>query len=208
MSAAVSIGPPDCPRCEERREVWNGFLKRMIRCPACTIARQRRDHVEIRATNERLASKDMQNFAPRELPQIVNRIDQFLIEAVINTSRAPGLPPHLVTTDRTLERWYAAPTGMPAENTDVYHHCRPPPLDPRTQEAVSDVLKAAPEGVRTFIGEWYGCTAWLSQDEMARKRGMSRRQLGREWLENLVILRGKFLASPHADLVKLVRALP
>jgi hypothetical protein len=158
--------------------------------------------------NTAFAERVRDTLAPPEVRRIAESVDRMLIDAVLNTMANIPLPGHLITTDRTLQRWAAAPTGVPAQNPDVYRESRPPPLDPRTQEAVSDVLKASSKGVQCFCADWYLCTAWLSQDEMARQRQMTRRQLVREWHDILFLLREQFLASPHTDLVNLIRQSP
>lgn len=189
-----------CPNCNASRRVWNRFLKKTIRCPQCTT-RRRLD----RAEAERVLLDSNQTLAgPKRLREIAAAVEQSIVDAVVNTFSFGGLPEHLVSTDRIMQRWAAAPTGTPAEDPDRYFKCRPPPLDAKTQEHVNDILKRRP-GVKWFCVDWYCRDEWLSTEEMAASRQMSARQFGRERENVLVWLRQQFLDSGHVDLVNLVR---
>lgn len=207
MNDAAVIRPPDCEHCGDTREVENAVLG-VIRCPQCTVRAKPLDPrtMELEMAAFRQRAKEPMGFTAKELTSVERLLKQLVAHAAIDLSRFPSLPAHLVTTDRILQRWAAAPTGMPSDDPDVYAVARPPPLDPMTQEAVSDILREAPKSVRMFVGDWYCSSAPMKT--IARYRSLSRRQLGREWQDVLVDVRGKFLASPHRDLVNLVRVAP
>jgi hypothetical protein len=132
-----------------------------------------------------------------EARRMIRGIWQHVAQRIIDLQPMARIPKHLVTT---------VSTGEPSDNPDVYHESRLPELDPRTHAAVNDCIMALPVGARQFVWHWY--RRKFPPTEMARERHMSVRQLGREWQRILVMLRERFLAHPHADLVKLVRSLP
>lgn len=198
----------DCRHCNDLRVVPHVQLG-PIRCPVCTVRAKPRSPVAMEAVSRELATNERAHLSITETRRIAATITKLVAHAVLDAFKFPGLPQHLVTTDRTLQRFFAAPTGTPLPELmfDMYRESRPPPLDPKTQEAVADVLKALPRGMRKFVWDWYDSPG-LSVNQMAKRRQMSRRQLERERLDVLVYLRTKFLESPHADLVSLVRVLP
>lgn len=202
MSAVQKVYQTSCPKCQNGRMVYSRTLKRKVRCPACTYRKPDRTGKHLRLLSE--TSK--RELSGAEAQRISRAIASHVAQSLIDKLGIPRLPEHLVTTDRILQRWAAMPSGLPAENEDLYHITRPPQLDPRTHEAVGDVIKSLSAGARRFVFEWYA-KDW-PPTIMAKDRYMSVRQLGREWLRVLVIIRDKFLASPHADLARLVRALP
>ena len=207
MNAALAINPPDCERCNDKRKVWSRTAGKRIRCVACT---KRTRMPQPGASNEihrLLTDLDRRKLSDKEIKRVASTLSEHIKVTFADNSRPQDLPDHLATTDRILQRWAAAPTGVPSDNPDVYRDSRPPPLDPRTQEAVSDIVKAAQPGVRKFLIEWY-CTPGISTKEMAHSRHMSRRQLSREWIDVLHVMRERFLSSPHVDLVSMVRMLP
>lgn len=159
----------------------------------------------MRRINQILVDQQRNNWSDKEIKRVVETLDDHLKGRFADNSRPRDLPEHLATTDRILQRWAAAPTGWPSDNPDVYRISRPVPLDDKTQEAVSDCVKAATPSVRKFVGEWYFHGV---PKLMARARGFSNRQIYREWHDVLHVMRASFLASEHGDLAKLTRQLP
>lgn len=203
MNAALRIpAPPECDHCGDRRAIEHATLG-VIRCPQCTDRPTPKDP----AIHAELAQHEREQLSAAEARRVVRALDRLICAANADAVPFPGTPRHLVITDGILQRWAAARTGLPSENPDLYHVSRPPELDPRTQEAVTDIVKAAPAGIRAFVFDWYR-KHWLSQTEMAAERQMTRRQLGREREDVLVYMRNQFLNSPHPDLVKLARMAP
>lgn len=194
---AELANPPVCERCDGARLIVSAWSKRKIRCPMCT-----RRKVKKRAPSKSLGAE----ISTPEAIRMGRILANICAQIEINRWKFPGLPSHLVGTDRVMQRWVAAPSGMASDNPDVYAKARPPPLDDRTQEKVSDIVKAAPSGVRAFIWDWY--KIGTPDSVMAEQRHMSIRQLKREWQDVLVFLRSQFAASEHADLTTLVRQLP
>ena len=201
MSAALA-SRFDCTNCFDLRVVNHDQLG-LIRCTHCTTRAPRRDPNVMRD----LARHERTELSGAETRRVIHAIDAILTRAAVNAGHLPKLPKHLIATDAVLTRWAAARTGMPSENVDLYHVTRPPELDPKTQEAVSDIVKAVSAGVRAFVIDWY-CRHWMSIEQMYEKRRMTRRQLGRERERVLVEMRQRFLASPHHDLVRLARFEP
>ena len=200
LKAVVSI--PDCDHCGNERRIRSSWSKRWIRCPLCTHRKPDKSGKHLRALSQAVAKE----VSPVESRRMAEELDKLLIRIEQGRTAIPNLPDHLVGTDRIMQRHAAAPSGMPSDNPDVYHRSRPPPLDPVTQEKVSDVLKAAPRGISLFVSDWYRRD--VPTDVMAENRHMSRRQLIREWHDVLVYLRGQFILSEHTDLTTLVRQLP
>jgi hypothetical protein len=197
MNAALSI--PACDHCADKRLVWNQWRERYIRCPRCTTRPHRRRDAEQMATL-------LSGITAREAVRAERERMRRVVFAIIDTFKFPGLPNELVPTDRILQRWAAFGTGVPSDDPDAYRVSRPPPLDGPTQSAVNDVIKACAPGTAAFIRDWYLYSASITQ--LAERRHLSRRQLGREWRANLQVVRFKFLGSPHQDLVKLARFVP
>jgi hypothetical protein len=148
----------------------------------------------------------MAGMTAREAIRIERENIRRFVYAVCDTFTFPGLPNELVPTDRILQRMAAFGTGVPSENPDVYRESRPPPLDPATQMAAGDALQSCAPGTKAVIRDWYFTRKSITQ--IAKARHLSRRQLGREWRAHLQVVRFKFLASPHLDLVKLARFVP
>lgn len=196
----------DCRHCNDLRVVPHVQLG-PIRCPVCTVRAKPRDPEAMARANQEFTEHVRENLSGAEARRITRAIGKLLAHAVFDRFRFKGLPTHLISTDAILQRWAAAPTGLPAENSDVYAQSRPPPLDPRTQEAVSDIIRALPTGIRGFVFNWYKAPG-ISVNVMAERRKLSRRQLEREWLDCLVFTRTRFLESPHHDLVAITRVLP
>lgn len=191
-------GKHSCSRCRGERRVYNGVLKRRIRCPQCTT-RRRRDERGIREFVEH----DRKTISAPERARMIERVERSLREAIGDTFADAKIPEHLRTTHRILERWAAEGTGKPAENDDVYHESRPPPLDPPTYAVVEAVIATLVPRLRSLVKAWYRSRA--SNKQLAERRGITVRTLGRWWQEGLAVIRDRFLASRHADLIALVR---
>ena len=200
MSAALA-SRFDCTHCFDLRVVNHEQLG-LIRCTQCTVRQPRKDPKAMRE----LTKHERTELSAAEQRRVIHAIDAILARAAANTGNLK-LPPHLVATDAILQRWAAAPTGSISDDPDLQHVSRPPPLDAKTQEAVSDIVKALLPGMRSFVIDWY-CRHWKSIEQMFDERGMTRRQLGRLRENILVELRLRFLASPHTDLVRLARFEP
>lgn len=166
----------------------------------CTRRRPDRSRKHFRTLAESLKTTAF------ESPKFKRELASKVALAMVERFNFPNLAPHLVGTDRILQRWAADSTGMPSDNPDVYAVARPPPLDPKTQMVVGDIVKAAPAGMRHFVADWY--RRGVPTPAMAEARQLSVRQLNREWEAVLVYMRQQFLLSAHADLTTLVRQLP
>lgn len=187
-----------CTRCEGKRKVYNAALKRRIRCPRCTVRRRSNP-----AAMREFVAHDRKTISAPEQARMIERVERSLREAIDNTLRSQEVPEHLVTTHRVLQRWAAEGTGAPAENPDVYHESRPPPLPPDTYAVVESVIARAPRVLRSLTRAWYRTQA--STKQLADRRGMSVRSLGRRYEDCLVYARAGFLDSGHADLVAMIR---
>jgi hypothetical protein len=193
------LASPSCEHCDDKRQVWNQWRERWIRCPRCTTRpKRRRDAEEMKTLLTGISARD----AVRAERERMRRV----VFAIMDTFKFPSLPNELVPTDRILQRWAAFGSGLPSENPDDYREARPPPLDGPTQCAVNDALALCAPATLALMKDWYKWKASITQ--LAERRHLSRRQLGREWRANLQVVRFKFLASPHQDLVKLARFVP
>lgn len=186
-----------CEHCFDLRCVNHPNLG-VIRCPQCTVRTPTKDPDAM----PQLIVRQRSELTGAEARRVIHAIDAILARAAAHAGSLPKLPHHLVATDAVLQRWAAAPSGMPSDDPDLQHVSRPPPLDAKTQEAVSDIVKTALPGIRSFILDWY-CRHWKSIEQMFEDRRMTRRQLGRLRENVLVEMRTRFLASPHHDLVRL-----
>jgi hypothetical protein len=195
---AELANPPTCERCDGKRVIKSAWSNRRIRCPMCTHRKPDKSGKHLRTLTESLKTSESLKFTK----ELASKVAMSLVERF----NFPNLPEHLVGTDRVLQRWAAASSGMPSDNPDLYFKARHPPLDDKTQEKVSDVVKASPQGMRTFIADWYRFD--VPTPVMAENRHMSVRSLNREWQNILVDLRARFLASDHPDLTTLIRQLP
>jgi hypothetical protein len=191
------MAPTSCERCSGERRVYNAALKRRIRCPSCTTRRRR----NTQAMRE-FVQRESSTVSVPEQQRMMQLVERSMREAVADTLNVPGVPAHLLTTHRILQRWAAEGTGAAAENEDVYHESRPPPLDPSTYAVVESLIAKAPPRLRSLTRGWYRTRA--SNKQLAQRRKMTVRSLGRLWTDSLVHLRQQFLASRHADLVALV----
>ncbi len=199
MSAVLNITPPACDHCKDKRLVWNQWADRDIRCPKCTVRpTRRRDAKEF--------AKLVDGMTAREKVRQERERMRRVVFAIMDTFKFPSLPNELVPTDRILQRMNAMPTGVPSENPDLYRESRPPPLDDVTHVAACDALKLCSVVTQDLMRDWYFRRGSITQ--IAERRKISRRQLGREWRAHLQIVRFKFLASPNPDLVRLARFVP
>jgi hypothetical protein len=201
MSAALAE-PHRCERCDNQRIIQSSWSKRRIRCPMCTRRRPDRSGKHLKAFTQSVKTTISGAEHRKMLRGVVRDIARTLIERVTFA----GVPKHLATTDGILKRWAAASSGMPADDPDLYAKSRPPPLDDRTQEAVSDIIRASSPGLRKLIRAWYRTE--VPTPILAKQWNLSPRQFIREWEACLVDLREKFRTSPHSDLAALVRQIP
>lgn len=133
-----------------------------------------------------------------------------------------GLPLTEEDVDRIVE------VEQQHEDTFTSRQSRPPALDNATQSAVDEILgpdpsrrardhrgvwispprppSAVPFSVALFYWQWY-CQP-ITCVTMAQQRGLTMKELHDERLKVLHHLRVRYLHSPHADLIALVRALP
>lgn len=121
--------------------------------------------------------------------------------------KLPGVPEHLVTTNRVLERWGEDGSGLASDLVDNYRIAKAPPLDPGTYTVVEKIINAAPRRIRVFAYAWWRSSnpAYIATHGRAKP---SRRQLGRIRIDALNLFKAAFLASKYADLVALVRFIP
>jgi hypothetical protein len=206
-----------CARCNGMRVIESRHLRRTIRCPMCTTRSPRLDPGALR----RLAAFDEQYRLNAAEARRVQRAQDRLIAVMLGLDalKHARIDPDLFSTQRVMQRWGAGEgSGLPAENPDVYLVARLPPLDDRTQEKVSDIVKAASPAISTFcVDIWSshiptavirGGPYWSSRGERRPGRYLSERDFYRERQSILRYLRHKFERSGHPDLVNLVRALP
>ncbi|HEU4627207.1 MAG TPA: hypothetical protein VFS52_20770, partial [Steroidobacteraceae bacterium] len=105
--------PPSCEACDDLRVIESRKLGR-VRCPYCTVRKPpRTDWRPISAAERRR----------REQAELARTV-------VVADFKFPGVPTHLVSTDRVLLRWGAEGSGMPSEDPDAYRESLPVPLDP------------------------------------------------------------------------------
>lgn len=199
IGKALNAALAQCSRCDGKRQVWNQWAGKNIRCPLCTTAAVK---IDAKGTKE-FFEYQRDNLSGTEKRRIGRAIAQLLAVASLENFRIPGVPDELAPTDRILQRWAAYGSGMPAENPDAYRVSRPPPLDDDTQAEVSAIINATATGMRAFIREWYCSPEPIYL--MAKRRHMNRRELAKERNAVLSVMRFKFLASPHTDLVAMAR---
>lgn len=196
---AAVLATPDCAHCDDKRQVWNQWRERYMRCPRCTVRpKRRRDAKEFAELITGISAREAVHQERERMRRIVF--------ALIDTFNFPGLPNELVPTDRILQRMAAFGTGVPSEDPDVYRESRPPPLDPVTQQAAKDALASCAPGTKVVIADWYFSRKSIKQ--ICARRHLSRWQLSREWRANLTVVRFKFLASPDITLVNIARFVP
>ncbi|HZP86613.1 MAG TPA: hypothetical protein VFB54_07310 [Burkholderiales bacterium] len=129
------------------------------------------------------------------------------------------IDPDLFATERIMQRWGVGEgSGLPATNPDVYLIAQLPPLDDRTQEKVSDIVKGSPPSIRTFCEDVWASHIpidvlrwgpyYSSRGDFRPGRYLSERDFYRERQSILRYLRHKFERCGHSDLVNLARALP
>lgn len=189
-----------CGKCGGALQVYSVTARRIVRCVRCTTVDLPYDPRALKDLARREKLRQQQLLRHKAAVAMIEAI------ATAHTRVFPKLPPELVTTDRVLDRWGAAPTGQPAENPDVYHVALPPPLDPRTQERVSDLVKLAGDRAREVTYQLYcrGAPAsWIG-----RQLGMSPRNFGRYWHDVLRDHKARFAASRYPDLISLVCVPP
>jgi hypothetical protein len=132
--------------------------------------------------------------------------------ALIQRSDTPPLrlDVELGPTDRIMLRW-SEKTGGPVDleeldevDGEIRRRTRYPVLDDPTQIVVDQIVVHSPPHIDLFVHEWYCVNVPTSG--LAKRRGISRGQLYREWHGTLRYLRRHFEASRHADLVSLLGA--
>src|SRR6185312_12208880 len=160
-----SKSDPECARCDDTRVVPSRYLSRLIRCPMCTtVVRQDKDVFRRLAASESVYRLNAAE--SRRIETAIQRLIGLTLAADARKVFA-RLDKALYPTRRVMQRWGANEgSGLPSENPDVYLVAQLPPLDPQTQEKVSDIVKAAPPAISTFC-----CDVWASNIPISVIRG-------------------------------------
>lgn len=220
-AVAMAIASEDtCPHCGSTLLVPHPRLG-VIRCIRCTTREPAKDPDAFRQMREREVRFQLTGAEKRRIERSAQRIIALTLSK--DLLRLARVDREFVATDRVMQRWGREEgTGFAAANPDVYSEVQPPPLDPKTQEIVSDVVKSSPPGIRTFTDDWYSSHIpvrviaagdyWRTYSrhvhEYRPARALDDRGVLREWHAVLRYLRFRFERSRHQDLIVLVRALP
>jgi hypothetical protein len=207
---------PACEKCNDTRVVPSRYLSRMIRCPFCTTA-VRRDPDMFRRLAATEAVYRLNAAETRRIERAIAKLVALTLTADAQKIHA-RMDPDLFSTRRVMQRWGVSEgSGLPSENPDVYLVAQLPPLDPKTQEIVSDVVKASPPSIATFCWDVWASNIPISvirggpyyskTGERRPGRYLSERDYYREQEAILRYLRFKFERTGHLDLVNLMRAM-
>lgn len=208
MSACAAI-VFRCNFCQDRHRYYSVGLKKHIPCPKCT-RKPRSDSSGLRAL---IQQSDAQGQIARARA-LAAALD--LAEKV--ASRARELDPARAPVDRVLTRWAAGEGDGPCteeemerviqnaiEQPDTFTPppAKPPVLDDETHIIVNSVVLHAPVAVKNLTVDWY--LGYEPVCEIARTRGISRRQIYRHWHVALDYLREKFELNANETLIRLLR---
>lgn len=109
----------------------------------------------------------------------------------------------LMPTHRVLQRWAVSiGMGLPSDSWDDRKISKPPPLDDATATVVDNVICRGNDGCRRFVRDWYRTPTPVSA--MCGSMGMDTKGIYMQWRASLFYYRGRFLATGHQDLVKMM----
>lgn len=202
-TSGAPVANPDCVRCGDSGLVYSTTMRKTVRCPRCTPPA--REPLSRREFTRVLTAVEARYRARMKLRAA----------ALMLIQRCDAPPLHLDVelgpTDRIMLHWSEKTGGLPVDpeeleevDGEIRRRAHYPVLDDATQMVIDRILTRGPPHIDLFVHEWY-CVN-IPTSCLAKRRGVTRDHLYREWHGTLRYLRRHFEASKHADLVSLVRA--